>query len=148
MQSPSFSLDENVSYQKAESINVKQFHIFSEKSGGFAEKAFKDEWIESENCQDKAEGGFCASMPLAKESRIFLTFRENYHDVVTIAHELGHAYHNFILHDEPAFIRGKGKSVAEIASTFMENRVLDAAIEHSGNKNERLALYSLSSPNV
>lgn len=147
LQSPSFIMEETVSYQKAASIIVKQFHNFSEKLGGFAEKAFKEGWIESENRQDKAEGGFCASLPLVKESRIFLTFRENYQDVVTIAHELGHAYHNFILHDEPAFVRGKGTSVAEIASTFMENLVLDAAIENSKSKNERLALLEMKISN-
>ncbi|MFP3514142.1 M3 family metallopeptidase, partial [Peribacillus sp. SIMBA_075] len=82
-----------------------------------------------ENRPGKAEGGFCASMPVAKESRIFLTYRDTYQDLITLAHELGHAYHNYILHDEPALAQQKGVSVAETASTFMENLVLDAVID-------------------
>ncbi|WP_019415171.1 M3 family oligoendopeptidase [Paenisporosarcina sp. TG20] len=146
-QAPSFKTEEKVSYEKAVSIVVEQFYGFSEKLGNFADKAFKDGWIEVENRPDKAEGGFCASMPLAKESRIFLTFRENYQDVVTIAHELGHAYHNYILHEQPAFVQDKGTSVAETASTFMENLVLDAAIDQSVNEMERLALLEMKITN-
>jgi hypothetical protein len=59
---------------------------------------------------------------------------------VTLAHELGHAYHNHIIHDEPALAQQKGTSVAETASTFMENLVLDAVIEQTTDENERLAI--------
>lgn len=143
LQSPSFVNEEKVSYQQAVEIIVKQFHQFSEKLGSFAEQAFKNGWIEAEDRPDKAEGGFCASLPLIKESRIFLTFRGNYQDVVTMAHELGHAYHNYILHEESAFVQNKGTSVAETASTFMENLVLDAAIESAVTEKERLSLLEM-----
>lgn len=147
LQSPSFVNEEKVSYQHAVEIIVKQFHQFSENLGSFAERAFKNGWIEAEDRPDKAEGGFCASLPLVKESRVFLTFRGNYQDVVTMAHELGHAYHNYILHEESAFVQNKGTSVAETASTFMENLVLDAAIEIAATEKERLSLLEMKISN-
>lgn len=144
---PSFATTKKISYEDAVEIIIKQFHNFSEKAGKFAKKAFEAGWIETENRPDKAEGGFCASLPIAKKSRIFLTFRENYQDVVTIAHELGHAYHNHILHEEPTFAQKKGPSVAEMASTFMENLVLDAVINQTTNEKEKLALLELKISN-
>lgn len=143
LESPAFSLSEKVDFALAKTVISKQFHQFSDKLGNFADRAFEQDWIEAENRPGKAEGGFCASMPLAKESRIFLTYRDTYQDLVTLAHELGHAYHNFIIHDEPALAQQKGTSVAETASTFMENLVLDAVIEQTTDESERLAMLEM-----
>lgn len=143
LETPTFASEKKIDYAAAKDIIIKQFHQFSEKLGQFAERAFEEGWIETENRPDKAGGGFCASMPLSKESRIFMTYRENYQDVVTLAHEFGHAYHNCILQEEPAFAQQKGTSVAESASTFLENLVLDAAIERTEDENEKLALLEV-----
>lgn len=142
-ETPSIPSSDKVSYSEARNIIVSQFHQFSEKLGKFAERAFDEKWIEAEDRKGKMHGGFCASMPLKKESRIFLTFTESYQDVVTIAHELGHAYHNFILHDEPAFSQEVSTTVAETASTFAENLVLDAAISQASSDIEKLALLEM-----
>nr|WP_254178182.1 MULTISPECIES: M3 family oligoendopeptidase [unclassified Planococcus (in: firmicutes)] len=143
LESPAFSLSDKVDFASAKTVISKQFHHFSDKLGNFADRSFEQNWIEAENRPGKAEGGFCASMPLAKESRIFLTYRDTYQDLITLAHELGHAYHNFIIHDEPALAQQKGTSVAETASTFMENLVLDAVIEQTTDENERLAMLEM-----
>ncbi|TCP19928.1 pepF/M3 family oligoendopeptidase [Scopulibacillus darangshiensis] len=140
---PSFISDKKIPYTEAAEIVITQFHKFSEKLGQFAERAFHEGWIEAEDRKGKMHGGFCATMPLAKQSRIFLTYTGSYQDIVTIAHELGHAYHNYILHNEPAFSQEVSVSVAETASTFTENLVLDAAIEHASTKNEKLSLLEL-----
>ncbi|MDN5708873.1 MAG: M3 family oligoendopeptidase [Planococcus sp. (in: firmicutes)] len=143
LESPAFSLSDKVDFASAKTVISKQFHQFSDKLGNFADRAFEQDWIEAENRPGKAEGGFCASMPLAKESRIFVTYRDTYQDLVTLAHELGHAYHNQIIHDEPALAQQKGTSVAETASTFMENLVLDAVIQQTTDENERLAMLEM-----
>ncbi|WP_044022173.1 M3 family oligoendopeptidase [Bacillus sp. SG-1] len=135
-----FTTEKTFTYEETREIIVSQFHGFSEKLGNFAEKTFEERWIEAEDRRNKAGGAFCASMPLQKESRILMTFKGTYHDIITLAHELGHAYHNFILDEEPAFARKKGTSVAESASTFCENLVLDAALSHAEDKKERLSL--------
>ncbi|AIY05416.1 oligoendopeptidase F [Planococcus sp. PAMC 21323] len=144
---PLFAPVEKIPYCKAKEIILKQFYQFSEKLGCFAEMVFEQDWIESENRPRKMEGGFCASMPQTKESRIFLTYRETYQDVLTLAHELGHAYHNFIIHDEPALAQQKGISVAETASTFMENLVLDEVIKQTSNEQDKLALLEIKIKN-
>ncbi|WP_113927111.1 M3 family oligoendopeptidase [Bacillus sp. P14.5] len=135
-----FTSQKKYSYAEAKTIIVNQFHAFDEGLGEFAEKAFNEGWIESEDRPNKRNGAFCASIPLKKESRILLTYRGNYQDIVTIAHELGHAYHNLILDEEAPYAREKGTSVAETASTFCENLVLDAALQTAKDETEKLSL--------
>src|SRR5699024_9296641 len=84
---PSFTSENELPYREAAEKIITQFHNFSEKLGDFAEKAFRERWIEAENRKGKMHGGFCANMPVAKESRIFMTYNGSYQDVVTIAQD-------------------------------------------------------------
>ncbi len=138
-----FNSEQKLTYSEARNIVIQQFYDFSTNMGAFAEKAFDEGWVEAEDRTDKMDGAFCASMPLAKESRVFLSFRGHYQDVITIAHELGHAYHNHIMHKLPYFAQQKGTSVAETASTFSENLVLDAAISKASTTQEKLSLLEM-----
>lgn len=133
----------HVPFETAQAIVSKQFKQLNPKLGAFAENVFNKGWVDAENRLGKAEGGFCAAFPIAKESRIFMTYRDSYPDVATLAHEFGHAYHNYVLQDEPYLNQVKGTSIAETASTFMENLVLDAAIKETTEREEVLALLEV-----
>lgn len=133
----------HVPFEMAQSIVTKQFKQLNPQLGAFTENVFSKGWVDSENRPGKAEGGFCAAFPIAKESRIFMTYRDNYPDVATLAHEFGHAYHNYLLQDEPYLNQVKGTSIAETASTFMENLALDAAIKETTEREEVLALLEV-----
>lgn len=133
----------HVPFETAQAIVSKQFKQLNPKLGAFAENVFNEGWVDAENRPGKAEGGFCAAFPIAKESRIFMTYRDSYPDVATLAHEFGHAYHNYVLQDEPYLNQVKGTSIAETASTFMENLVLDAAIKETTEREEVLALLEI-----
>ncbi|MBH0229226.1 M3 family oligoendopeptidase [Halobacillus yeomjeoni] len=148
MHTPVFHQQTKVTYDEAKKIIVEQFHTFSQDMGEFAEKAFEDGWIDAEPRKNKRFGAFCAAMPVEDESRILMSFEGNYQDVVTLAHELGHAYHNSILQKEPAFSQEQGTSLAETASTFTENLVLDAAIERAGTEEEKLSLLEMKITNA
>ena len=141
--SPTFTSKETVTYDQATEIVISQFYRFSEKMGKFAERAFEEGWIDGELSDSKRHGAFCASLPNSKESRVLLSFTGNYQDVVTLAHELGHAYHNFHLHEEQGFAHQTGTGLAETASTFAENLVLDAAIELADTEEDKLSLLEL-----
>ena len=138
-----FTSYDSIPYEDAATLVISQFNQFSKKMGSFADKAFHDGWIEAENRPDKRPGAFCASMPLSKESRIFLTYMGSYLDIVTIAHELGHGYHNSIIQEEPAFAQTYGTSVAETASTFSENLVVDSAIQNATDLSQKLSILEM-----
>lgn len=142
LESTSFTSDRHVPYETAQAVILKQFNRLDSGLADFTKHVFEAGWVDAENRPGKAEGGFCASFPVQKESRIFMTYRQAYQDVVTLAHELGHAYHNSLLYDLPFLDQIKGTSVAETASTFMENLVLDAVIEQS-QQEEKVALLEI-----
>lgn len=140
---PTFTSKTTLTYDQATAIVTKQFSNYSEKLGRFADKAFRDGWVDAEPKENKRHGAFCASLPNKKESRVLLSFQGHYQDVVTMAHELGHAYHNLLLHEQPGFSQHAGTGLAETASTFAENLVLDAAIKQAETEEDALFLLEM-----
>lgn len=145
---PYFTSKSKLPYETVSDIIKKQFHTFSKKFGELADRAFEEKWIDAESRKNKAFGAFCASMPIEDESRILLSFKGDYQDVVTLAHELGHAYHNSILHQEPAFTQDTGTALAETTSTFAENLVLDAALQIAETEEDKLSLLEMKITNA
>lgn len=127
-------------YDEAATLIVDQFRRFSPKLAEFSEMAFEKRWIEAEDRAGKRPGGFCTSLPLSEETRIFMTYANTASNVSTLAHELGHAYHQHVMNDIPGLAQEYAMNVAETASTFAEMIVSDAAVKHAANEEERLAL--------
>ena len=99
---------------------VKTLTGFSPAFGQFSADSLRDRWVEAEDRPGKRQGGFCTDLPAQKQSRIFMTFTGSPDSMSTLAHELGHAYHTFLLRDEPALLRDYPMNLAETASTFAE----------------------------
>ncbi len=129
-----------ISYADAADFIVEQFRQFSPQMADFARMSFTDRWIEAENRPGKRPGGFCTSFPLSHQSRIFMTFDGLPGNVTTLAHELGHAYHQHVMNDLPHMVQFYPMNLAETASTFAEAIVANAALKQSTNRAERLAL--------
>lgn len=99
---------------------LQAFYEFSPHLGDFAKKSFDDRWTEAENRSGKRQGGFCTGLPVKQQSRIFMTYKNSADDMSTLAHELGHAYHSYVLREEPYFLQDYPMNLAETASTFAE----------------------------
>jgi oligoendopeptidase F len=128
------------SYKEATDFVVKHLTGFSKDLGQFARMAVESRWIEADDRSGKAAGGFCTGFPVAKESRIFMTYSGNYNEMMTLAHEIGHAYHSWVLRDMDYYARHYTMTLAETASTFNEMLVTDAALEEVTDPQERRAL--------
>jgi oligoendopeptidase F len=127
-------------FDEAAKLIVEQFRRFSPKLADFSEMAFEKRWVEAEDRAGKRPGGFCTSFPLSEQTRIFMTYANTASNVSTLAHELGHAYHQHVMNDVPGLAQEYAMNVAETASTFAEMIVSDAAVKHAANEEERLAL--------
>ena len=127
-------------YQEGAEFILKQFGKFGKQLEAFARKAFEDGWIEAEDRDNKRPGGFCTGMPLAEQSRIFMTYSGTMSNVSTLAHELGHAFHSYALRPVHKLNRRYAMNVAETASTFAEMIVADAAVMEATSKEEKIAL--------
>ena len=127
-------------YDEACDFVVKHLSSFSKDMGDFARMAIDERWIEAEDRAGKMAGGFCTGLHLAKQSRIFMTFSGNYNEIMTLAHEIGHAYHGWLLWDHDYFARAYSMLLAETASTFNEMLVTDAALSEVKDDSARLSL--------
>ncbi|WP_044640064.1 M3 family oligoendopeptidase [Risungbinella massiliensis] len=129
-----------ISYDEAADMIVEQFRRFSPKMADFAVKAFEERWIEAEDRQGKRPGGFCTGFSVSEQSRIFMTYSDTMDNASTLAHELGHAYHSYVMNDMPELAKNYAMNVAETASTFAEKIVADAAVQQAESKEEKIAL--------
>ena len=96
-----------------------------EKLGAFAENAFKNAYLDLLPREGKVGGGFCEDIHSIKQSRILINFGGTINDVLTIAHELGHAYHSSLLYNNSELNAFYTMPIAETASNFCENIILN-----------------------
>ncbi|MBM7645198.1 pepF/M3 family oligoendopeptidase [Scopulibacillus daqui] len=139
LEAPLSTSDKKIPYEEAAAFIIQHFNKFNPKMAEFAKSAIENRWIEAEDRPGKAPGGFCTSFPITKESRIFLTYSGSADNVSTIAHELGHAYHQHVMNGLPHFAQQYAMNVAETASTFAEMIVSDAAKQSAQTEEERLS---------
>ena len=115
-------------YDEGTQFVVEQFNTYSARLGGLAERAFRENWIDAEPREGKVGGAFC--MRIRKgESRVLTNYKPGFGAVSTLAHELGHAYHNLNLAGRTMLQRSTPMTLAETASTFCETIVKNAALE-------------------
>ena len=128
------------SAEEARDYLVKQFSTFDGQLTEMVQRAFDEAWIDFYPRDGKRGGAFCSSIQKLKQSRILTNFDGSFSDVVTLAHELGHAFHNQCLQGHRPLNTGYSMPVAETASTFNECVVMNAAIRSAADREEKLAL--------
>ena len=126
--------------QDARDYLVELFSHFDSQLSDMVAKAFDNAWIDFYPRDGKEGGAFCAGIECLGESRILTNFDGAFGDVVTLAHELGHAFHNLCLDGHRPLNRDYSMPLAETASTFNECVVMASAIDRAADKAEKLAL--------
>jgi pepF/M3 family oligoendopeptidase len=126
-------------WPEAEGFVAESFDAYSKSLGDFAREAFARRWIDAQLRPGKRDGAFCACTR-AGESRILQNFSPSFDAVSTLAHELGHAYHNRCLSKRTPLQSGTPMALAETASIFCQTIVNDAALKRAEGVEERLAL--------
>jgi oligoendopeptidase F len=122
--------EERLSWEKAKSMVGGSFARAYPALGDFFQRqVIAKNWVDWEPRAGKRPGGFCTSSMLSKESRIFMTYNESLGDVLTLAHESGHAYHGALMRDVRPFARGYPMTLAETASTFGEQVLMNGFLE-------------------
>lgn len=115
------------SWEEGVSFVIDNFASYSDRLAGLARRSFDEQWVDAESREGKADGAFC--MGLRKdESRVALNFSHSFTSVSTLAHELGHAYHNLNLTNRTPYQRQTPMALAETASIFCQTIITNAAI--------------------
>jgi pepF/M3 family oligoendopeptidase len=139
---PTGKLDKEYTFDEAADFILQNFGKFSPELADFAKTAFDHHWIDAEQRSGKRGGAFCMPVPGVKESRVLCNFDGSLDQVMTIAHELGHGYHNFNMFQagKTPLQRQTPMTMAETASIMCETIVFNAVRETISDPQEELAL--------
>ena len=129
-----------IDFDDAIDLVIQHFSKFGPKLGEFVITAINNGWIETENRLKKSAAAFCASFPVSEQSRIFMTYGGTMMSVLTLVHELGHAFHNTAMNGQYGLNKQYPLCIAETASTFAEMIVLDGMIENAETVAEKITL--------
>lgn len=140
VQAPVGAEEETLTFPAAAERILDCFAAHDPELRAFAERAFGGRWIEAADREGKAAGGFCTTLPLRRETRIFMTYGGTFGGATTLAHELGHAHHSWLLRDRPYYATSYPMTLAETASTFCEGLLISAALDQAADAGVRLRL--------
>ena len=115
-----FGEEETTGWERARSMVGDSFSSAYPGLGEFFAEVCAGRWIDWEVRKGKRPGGFCTGSLLTGESRIFMTYNGALGDVLTLAHEAGHAFHSHVMRDMRPYGRFYPMTLAETASTFGE----------------------------
>ena len=131
--SRTFTVEESKDYL------IENFKTFSADLAEMTEEFFDKHYIDFYPRKGKVGGAFCANLPMIKQSRVLTNFTGSLSDVVTLAHEIGHAYHGLHIENHRPLNQDYSMPVAETASTFNENIIMNTAIKEASDE-EKIAL--------
>jgi len=128
------------SWDESKHFILTQFRTFSDHLADLAQRAFEHDWVDAESRDGKRGGAFCMGVPAVDESRILCNFDGSLDQVSTVAHELGHAFHNDCQVGKTILQTITPMTVAETASIFNETIITNAALAQSNGPEESLAI--------
>ncbi len=136
--------ERSFTFEEARIFIVDNFASFSPRLSEFTQKAFEQRWIDAEPRKGKQGGAFCIEIPLLEESRILANYEGSLDQLSTLAHELGHAFHNECQWGLTELQRITPMTLAETASIFSETLISESALEQAQSKEEELSILETS----
>ncbi len=125
--------------EDARALMVKELGAFSPRMANMIDRAFDERWIDMYPREGKAGGAFCSGMHPLGISYVLTNFEGSYGSVSTLAHELGHAYHNECMRDVPILMSDYPMPLAETASIFNETLLAQRMLEKA-DREEKIAM--------
>lgn len=129
-----------ISFKEAINIIAEAFSELTPEMGEFALMMADKGWIDARPTESRSPGAYCTKFARTREPRVFMTYTGSMGNVITLAHELGHAYHNWVMRDMPITETHYSMTLAETASIFAETLVKKALLEKSVNREDRLKI--------
>ena len=117
--------------EDAHALLVQAFGAFSPRMANMMDRAFNERWIDMFPREGKSGGAFCSGMHPLGISYVLTNFEGSYGSVSTLAHELGHAYHNECMRDVPILMADYPMPLAETASIFNETYLAQSILDQA-----------------
>jgi len=103
----------------------------------FCQESLAKNWVDWSPREGKRPGGYCTGSTRLRESRIFMTYQGAFGDLMTLTHEFGHAWHTHVMNQERPLNTLYPMTLAETASTFAENLLIDALLRSPATTREQ-----------
>ena len=126
-------------FEEAKALIIDAYSSFSPEVGAFIKNALDSHWVDPEAHEGKIGGAYDIFFPKKKESRVMMNWEGTYDSVSTLAHELGHAYHDSVVKEYPASQRSYPMTLAETASIFGETVIFQEVLKKA-DKDQQLSL--------
>lgn len=133
----------NWEYENATQFVSEQFRTYSDRLADFADRSFAENWIDVPPAPGKVDGAYCMGIRNG-ESRILMNYKPAFGSVSTLAHELGHGYHNLCLEERTFLQRSTPMTLAETASIFCETIIRQAVLTGNASAEEKLSVLEAS----
>ncbi|MGY5782712.1 M3 family oligoendopeptidase [Vibrio chemaguriensis] len=129
-------------YDFDEAIDVicEAFETVNPEMSEFVRLMVQNGWIDAAPNASKRLGAYCTKLPATRTPLVFMTWSGSRSDLMTLAHELGHAFHNWVIRDLPLCQTYYPMTLAETASIFAENIVRDHLISKAESVDEKLEM--------
>ncbi|MEM7249996.1 MAG: M3 family oligoendopeptidase [Pseudomonadota bacterium] len=128
------------SFDSAINVIREAYAQIAPEMGTFVDMMVDKQWIEGTVGDQKRPGAYCTSFAKTRTPRVYMTYTGGDSDVITLAHELGHAYHGWVMRDLEDSERSYGMSLAETASTFGEAAVREALLERATDERQAFSI--------
>ncbi|MFH4734926.1 M3 family oligoendopeptidase [Vibrio diabolicus] len=129
-------------YDFDEAIDVicEAFETVNPEMSEFVRLMVQNGWIDAAPNASKRLGAYCTKLPATRTPLVFMTWSGSRSELMTLAHELGHAFHNWVIRDLPLCQTYYPMTLAETASIFAENIVRDHLISKAESVDEKLEM--------
>jgi len=129
-----------IPFEQAIALIAESFSEFSPAMGDYAIEMAEKGWIDCDPTDNRSTGAYCGGFSDPREARIFITYSGTSTNVITLAHELGHAWHNRVMEKLPKSKIGYPMTLAETASTFAETLVRESLMKNATNDKQKLEI--------
>lgn len=137
---PAAEAAEPIAFEAAIALIADAFSQLTPEMGEFAVRMAQNGWIDAQPTPNRATGAYCTRFSAPREPRIFMTYEGTMGNVITLAHELGHAWHNWVMRDLSLIESRYSMTLAETASVFAETLVRDALMQKATSPAQQLEI--------
>jgi oligoendopeptidase F len=134
-------IDLEYTFDQAKSLVLDSLRPLGDDYVRAAAKAFDQRWIDVYPGEGKRMGAYSNGSAYDVHPYILLNYNDQYEDVSTLAHEMGHAMHSYYSNkNQPYPTADYATFVAEVASTFNEALLVDKMLQEISDDDARLSL--------
>ncbi|EEX92229.1 oligoendopeptidase F [Vibrio orientalis CIP 102891 = ATCC 33934] len=127
-------------FDEAIEIIYAAFEKVEPEMASFVTRMVENGWIDAEPTENRRLGAYCTKFAATRTPLVFMTWGGSRSDLLTLAHEIGHAFHNWVMRDMPLCQTRYPMTLAETASIFAENIVRDYLLEQVSSREEKLEM--------